>query len=460
MLSCGLCALPTHAVEVVVGQADVLALDQPRITFGLTDESTSPATLIGPRLPGSALLDTGANGILLAQQSYLDGEDYGFVGVYNELGVAGTSPLNVHDTFGLRISDSDGVQRLVGTDVRPFGDDGLSLGSFNAIVGMPAMEGYVVEVDMRPSLSLAFQRVAFHDTMGAAAFESATQLDVGLRIVPPEYTDTEFPVEFRPTFSGLPVLDMVDMRHTGGSLSPGGQQVADDYTFLIDTGAQTMIISGSMAADLGIDARTPANDGVTGADVIDFLEVGGIGGTVDMPIVVVDEFVMPTKDGIDVVWTDLNVGVLDIDGAPFDAVLGMNLFTTGYLDAVFGTGDSDPLLDKVVFDFLPTDGTASMRLDFADALYTPGDLDLDGDIDNADIGLVAGNFTGSGGSTTMRYIDGDVDGDGDIDNADLGLVAGGFTGSLAEGTVYVVPEPGSLLLLTAAGLATIGRRRR
>lgn len=179
-----------------------------------------------------------------------------------------------------------------------------------------------------------------------------------------------------------------------------------------------------------------------------------------MPIVVVDEFVMPTKDGIDVVWTDLNVGVLDIDGAPFDAVLGMNLFTTGYLDAVFGTGDSDPLLDKVVFDFLSTDGTASMRLDFADALYTPGDLDLDGDIDNADIGLVAGNFTGSGGSTTMRYIDGDVDGDGDIDNADLGLVAGGFTGSLAEGSAYVVPEPGSLLLVTVAGLATIGRRRR
>lgn len=368
VLSSTLFAGQALAVEVVVGPADVLALDQPRITFGLTDESTSPATLIGPTLPGLALLDTGANGILLAQQSYLDGEDYGFVGIYNELGVAGTSPLNVHDVFGLRITDSDNVQKLVGTDIRPFGDDGLSLGSFNAIVGMPAMEGYVIEIDMRPSLALEFQRVAFHDTISQATFESASQLDVGLRIIAPEHTDTALPENLRPTFAGLPVIDGVDMRHTGGSLSPGGQQTASDYTFLVDTGAQTMIISRQMAADMGIDARTLEDDGVDGADVIDLLEVGGIGGTKFMPIVLVDEFILPTQDGIELVWTDLNVGVLDIDGAPFDAVLGMNIFTTGYLGAVFGAGVTDPLLDKVVFDFTETDGTASMRLDFTNTL--------------------------------------------------------------------------------------------
>lgn len=374
MLAGAVCVGQAQAVEILIGPADALALDQPRITYALTDESVDPATLIGPTLPGLALLDTGANGVLLGQQSFLDGEDYGFVGIYNEQGVAGTSPLDVYDTHGLRIEDSDGVQRLIGTDIRAFGDSSLSLGSFNAIVGMPAMQGFAVEVDMRPSLAFDFHRVAFHDTMAQATFESADQRDVSLRIVPPEHTDTSLPENLRPTFAGLPVIDNVDMRHTGGSLSAGGQETADDYTFLVDTGAQTMIISVAMALNMGIDARTLANDGVIGADVIDFLEVGGIGGIVDMPIVVVDEFVLPTAEGDELVWTDLNVGVLDIDGAPFDAVFGMNMLTTGYLDEVLGLSDAEAIFDKAVFDFTPTDGTATMRLDFRNAVPEPSSI--------------------------------------------------------------------------------------
>jgi hypothetical protein len=63
-----------------------------------------------------------------------------------------------------------------------------------------------------------------------------------------------------------------------------------------------------------------------------------------------------------------------------------------------------------------------------------GDGDNDGDIDNADIGIVAGNFTGSG-ATGQTFSTGDVDFDGDVDNADIGVVAGGFTGAAAGNLV-------------------------
>lgn len=405
---------PAGAVIFDVGPADVLAIDQPRITFGLTDESSTPATLIGPQLPGLALLDTGANGVLLSDLAYRNeiGGDVDFgqpvfpfdydgngtidadeqLAQYAEQGVAGFSLLDVHDAHGLRITDTDGVQRLVGTDIRAFGDSGLSLGSFNAIVGMPAMAGYVVEVDMRPSLGFDFQRVAFHDTPGEATFESAASMDIALRIVPPEFTDTTLPENIRPTFAGLPVIDNVDMKHTGGANSPGGKQTANDYTFLVDTGAQTLIISEQMATDLGIDFLNTIDDVVPG-DVIDFLEVGGIGGTALMPIVNIDEFLMPTADGNEILWTNINAGVLDIEGAPFDAVLGMNMLTTGYFNEVFLGQPDEHVFDKVVFDFTPTDGSATMRLDFFD-------------------------------------------------------------------TPVEVPEPGTLMLIAAAGIAVTGRRRR
>ena len=90
-----------------------------------------------------------------------------------------------------------------------------------------------------------------------------------------------------------------------------------------------------------------------------------------------------------------------------------------------------------------------------------GDFDFDGDVDNADIGVVTGNFTGSGVGLGMTYAQGDIDGDGDVDNADIGAVAGAFTGSLASGSSIAtsIPEPTSLALLGIGGLLLTRRRR-
>ena len=530
------------ATEVILGPADTLALDQPRITFGMTDESALPnPVVIGPGIFNSALLDTGANGILLASPSYRDSGgaltiDYGSVSAdldgsgvveademnlqYSELGVAGTTPLDLHSSLGLRITDSDNVERLISTEVRAFGDSSLNIGSFAAIVGMPAMDGYAVEVDLRPNLNLGFQRVAFHDTIAQAAVESPNTMNVDLRIVEPEFTDTTlidagFP-ELLPTFAGLPVIDNIDMRHTGGANSGGATLTADDYTFLVDTGAQTVIISQQMASDMGIDfTQTLAQ----GGDILDFLEVGGIGGTIPMPLVTVDQFIMPTQNGFDLVWTDLLVGVLDIgseDGidAPFDAVFGHNMLTTGYLAAAFGGGGGDNTIVKTDFsnnqdlveDFI-NEGIISDVEELVDLAFNISQEDYDLLVDsgilpdtndplvafNAALGLdeelgvdpglvnplfdkVVFDFTPDDGTAVMRLdfnesvtipdlnlLLGDADGDGDVDAFALTAVEQNFGNVLPvtdPSSINPIPEPGSLLLLTLSGAAFIARRRR
>ena len=88
----------------------------------------------------------------------------------------------------------------------------------------------------------------------------------------------------------------------------------------------------------------------------------------------------------------------------------------------------------------------------------PGDTDGDGDIDDADLGNAFANYTGplgaAGGKTAAE---GDTDGDGDVDDADLGNAFAGYTGPLVAPTQ--VPEPTSLLIIGAAGLLALRRRR-
>lgn len=78
-----------------------------------------------------------------------------------------------------------------------------------------------------------------------------------------------------------------------------------------------------------------------------------------------------------------------------------------------------------------------------------GDADGDGDVDNTDIGIVFGNFTGPG-SFGKLWVDGDFDGDGDVDNSDIGVAFGNFTGP--------APEPTSLGLIAMGSLFALVRR--
>ncbi len=95
-----------------------------------------------------------------------------------------------------------------------------------------------------------------------------------------------------------------------------------------------------------------------------------------------------------------------------------------------------------------------------DVLVTPalhGDIDFDGDVDDADFGLAFAGFTGPMGSAGgSQWIHGDFDGDGDTDDSDFGIAFANFT---VPGGAVMVPEPGCLALMAIGGLMVARRRR-
>ena len=90
------------------------------------------------------------------------------------------------------------------------------------------------------------------------------------------------------------------------------------------------MISTATAFALGLDRN---HNGSLEDEALDHIEVGGVGGTVDVPLLAVDRASITTDQGPDMVWTDLLVGVLDIsvpDGPQIAGIFGMDYLTSGW----------------------------------------------------------------------------------------------------------------------------------
>lgn len=315
--------------------------DQPYIEIELVEVLPDQTTVgLGPYGSGfdiypynRLLLDTGANSVMVVSDAAADliANGYRTEGTYTELGVAGEHTFGVSAPYQLNFRGSDNVTHTLpqtATQNRILSDPNVHLGGFPAsfggipgIVGMPVMVGRVTTLDMsawddvQDLLDLQPMGVVFSDTVPASnGHRYSVPVDTRVRF--------ELGEGLPPVWAPVPFLTVV-MQQNGVRRSGG---------FLLDTGAQMTVISSDLAFALGLDAN---GNGSLLDEAVRTETVGGVGGMIDAPVLVIDQVRIPTVEGPELVWLDpspepygLEVLVLDI--APgIEGVLGVDLLTSG-----------------------------------------------------------------------------------------------------------------------------------
>ncbi len=282
------------------------------------------------------------------------------------------------------------------------------------------------------------------------------------------YTDTRF---LQPFGSGNGSIDDVNTGIAGGNyLAPGGQLVRYAWGMstpgdeTVPTNTETVVQwQDPMTYDVGVIGPSVANPRFDGLGNYTNLETFIVGSGIQGVIGVFST--NPNGTGA-VTGTGVGFGV-DSDGPSgllahtddfspmltgyshiLDATPTNPYSNTGYVrvEVPYPTSGADfttrfnpgTYTDNAAIEVFVTtnpEGTYNAKLALA------GDMDSDFDIDNADIGVITGNFTGSVAAGGKFYATGDLTADGDVDNADIGIVTGGFTGSLAGNLTPTVGVP-------------------
>ncbi len=279
------------------------------------------------------LLDTGANSILSAKEPTQDmaSEGYQTEGTFLELGVSGYSEFDVSAPYRFDFQGTDAVAHTLpqtADQVRILSSESIELlasvaeGGIAGIVGMPAMTGRVTTLDMSDwadvddIFDLTGLGVEFsNDVPADNGHRYSVAVDTRIQFDPEDGRPPEDPDGPLPVWADIPFL----------TAKAEYQDAVQPGSFLLDTGAQMSMISTSLAASLGLSE----------ADALYYIEVGGIGGTRSVPVVLIDGIRIPTQEGPELVWTgtdpdELGIEVIIIDIAPgIEGILGVDLLTTG-----------------------------------------------------------------------------------------------------------------------------------
>jgi hypothetical protein len=350
------------------------------------DGSASPGPysstigILGGSIPHNRLiLDTGANSALFVAEAAAELEARGIVDVgdYQEIGVAGLEMYDISAPYRYQYWGTANTQRYTlspegGTQVMYSSSGSVggrleeSLYPVAGILGMPAMTGRVTTFDMRPW------------TQGAGLFD-ASYMDTSFSQTRPTSMAHRYSVELHasPHFDPNPIepggptpvwanVPFATVRSQLGSVSATGN-------FLVDTGANSSVLSTSFAARLGLDSN---NDGLFNSEDDTYVSeatVSGVGGSVTIPVFAIERMFLPTREGVELSWggtdTPILVGVFDVAG--IDGIFGMDMMA----NTEWGLGDLGDVLD---FTMIGKPNFQQLHFDFTDWATTgEGTLWLD-----------------------------------------------------------------------------------
>jgi len=437
----GATASPLRASSANLGPVDPVAMDQPRVAVEV--RQPNPLKILGPESFNWFLLDTGAQGLMAVSLAVTEMNEQGYQveGTFDEIGLGGVSTFDVSAAYDFDFAGSDGTRYTL-PDARILSDEELFFGGFGGIVGTPAMVGRVTSLDMTAMFGgdewwdFGVMGVGFSDAVPAGGPDRFTlRLDV-VDFPPPEQSDPNAPL---PTYGPLP---FTPVRMHNGANRAGGM-------FIFDTGAQTSMISTQVAIDLGLDAN---GDGDIWDDAIGFTTFTGVSGEVQVPLVAIEKLIIPTAEGVDLVYTELELPVYDIH-PDIPGIFGCELLTTGWIRAILETGEPGAFTD-VHIDLRDPDNAVvvlDLNPDYDQLARTsagPGDANEDGRVDLKDFVLLKQHWSLS----PAAWGDADFTADGAVDLSDFVVLKNSFN---ADATV---PEPSALVLLAVT--ATVTRKRR
>ena len=190
--------------------------------------------------------------------------------------------------------------------------------------------------------------------------------------------------------------------------------------------------------------------GIARGDVLDYVQTAAGTTHIDLGGTGIGQF-----DRLFVSGNAQLEGELDLDVVGGYVPTLMDQFTVINSAGLIGTFDT---IDGVLFAPGQALAVTYTATSVVVTVALPGDTNLDGDVDDSDLGTSFANYTGPiGAAGGKTWVTGDTDGDGDVDDSDLGTSLAGYTGPLSPASV---PEPASLALIGMGGLMLVRRRRQ
>ena len=305
------------------------ALDLPRILFILKREPNGPPLEVDGNFElNYAFLDTGASGILLSlETTELIGIDIEPDAQFVDTGVAGEEYFDVSEPLYVGTADykaSDpydpNIYTLAGPwrfQVKqyyagPWPDEPID------ILGVPVMAGKTAVLDSGATNNLEYFSADIKEANDPAIpdvdFKLALRFE---KYIIPEDSRNIPPL---PVLAYNPVIDNIAVEYNG---------ITSTGTWLFDTGAMISAISTAQSFELGL---TDA-DGEPIVTPDFYVDIGGIGGSVLVPGFQIDNLIIPTLCGYNLVFNNARITVHDV--GIFDETTGEFIILDGILGSNF-----------------------------------------------------------------------------------------------------------------------------
>jgi len=405
-----------------------IALDLPRILFLLKRDPNGPPLHVDGNFElNYAFLDTGASGIVFSPETVdIMGLALEPDAVYIDTGVAGeelfdgTEPLYIGTAaYNTPHPENPDIYVLNGPwrvqRTRKYSGAPID------VLGIPVMAGKAVILHPGATNHLEYFDADIKEPneprLPIADFHIPLRFE---RYIMPENPHNIPPL---PVLAYNPVIDNITAEHNGFT-STG--------SWLFDTVGMVSLISVAQGAALGL---TDHNGEPTGT--ADFwLPIGGIGGQVNVPGFEIDNLIIPTLNGYNLVFNHPRIGVHDIgvyDAQTQKYIMLDGVFGSNFLCATMNLTTWE--LAGTAFDWLVLDTqNAILGFDVYDfyPLPTCGDpqhprpvADLTGDckVDLLDISILAQNWLDRPCTSANDFCHrADINSDAKVDLADYDLI--------------------------------------